>query len=302
MTQQYYFSGSLPALIVHGGAGRFDPAAELAQQRDAWLQGLADRLWPRLRSGAPALEVAYSALSELEASGLFNAGRGAALQRDGLARLSAAVMDGERQKFSGVQLVTHLSQPSRLAFALQEEDESVLGPFGAQLLARRLGIPPQIPFSSLQARRWLEQHEAGSGGEREGGTVGVVVLDQEGRLAAATSTGGGRGNGPERMSDSATVAGTYASRHAAISCTGIGEEIVDDALAARLETRIREGRSLCDCCECMLQEAGERSRCYGWIALDRYGNGACCATDQMHWAARLSELSSPGAGSSRGQS
>src|SRR6185369_12145738 len=85
-------------------------------------------------------------------------------------------------------------------------------------------------------------------GDRSG-TVGVVVLDQDGKLAAGTSTGGSAMNRPERVSDSATVAGNYASQFAAISCTGIGEEIVSDGVAVRLETRIRDGSSLESACD-----------------------------------------------------
>jgi L-asparaginase len=197
-------------------------------------------------------------------------------------------MDGERQKFSGVLLATHLLHPSRLALALQDRAESVLGPLGAQLLARELGIPPQNPAAPERARRWAEQlaqHAESTGGP---GTVGAVVLDSEGRLAAATSTGGGRFNAPERISDSATVAGNYASAYAAISCTGIGEQIVDDGLAVRLETRVRDGLSIVQASERTYQEAIARKREYGWIAVDRRGAWAMCRTTEAMACAAMS--------------
>jgi len=78
------------------------------------------------------------------------------------------------------------------------------------------------------------------------GTVGAVALDQHGYLAAATSTGGIVGNIPERISDSVTVAGNYASKFAPISCTGVGEQIVNDGAAVKIETRVRDGRSIVD--------------------------------------------------------
>jgi L-asparaginase len=189
-------------------------------------------------------------------------------------------MDGSRQKFSAVALVTHLLHPSRLALALQEREQTMLGPLGAQLLARELGIPPQSPITQEQGKKWLDSLAEGEKDGR-GGTVGAVVLDREGRLAAVTSTGGGRGNVPERMSDSATPAGNFASAFAAVSCTGIGEEIVDDGVAVRLETRVRDGASLRQASEQLRREAGSRERRYGWIALDSRGDWICCATTEV---------------------
>jgi L-asparaginase len=267
-----------PVMLIHGGAGSPEPDPALAEERAGFLRGLAESAWADIAAGQPAVEAATALVERLEASPLFNAGYGAVLQSDGLARLSASLMDGERQKFSGVMLATHLLHPSRLALALQDKAESVLGPLGAQLLARELGIPPENPAAPERARRWAEQlaqHAQPAGGA---GTVGAVVLDTQGRLAAATSTGGGRFNSPERISDSATVAGNYASAHAAISCTGIGEQIVDDGLAVRLETRVRDGLSIVKASEQTYREALARHREYGWIALDRRGAWAMCRT------------------------
>jgi L-asparaginase len=266
-----------PVLLVHGGAGGPEGDGELLRRRREAIAGVLDQVWPRLLAGEAAVGAAVRAVELLEDCPLFNAGRGAVLQSDGLARLSASVMDGSRQKFSAVALVTHLLHPSRLALALQEREQTMLGPLGAQLLARELGIPPQSPVTPEQGRKWLEHLAQGEAG-RQGGTVGAVVLDREGRLAAVTSTGGNRGNAPERMSDSATPAGNYASAFAAVACTGIGEQIVDDGVAVRLETRVRDGASLRQASEQLRREAQRGGRRYGWIALDGRGDWICCAT------------------------
>jgi L-asparaginase len=76
------------------------------------------------------------------------------------------------------------------------------------------------------------------------GTVGCVALDIYGHLAAATSTGGKGFEIPGRVSDSATIAGNYANAFAAVSCTGVGEDIVSGAVASNIVTRVTDGMHL----------------------------------------------------------
>jgi len=289
MRQEHRTKAKPPILLIHGGSGSYrGNRTELLELRRATIADLIAQIWPKLLGGAPALEIASQAVAFLEECPHFNAGRGGCLQNDGLVRLSASLMDGKRQKFSGVALATHMIHPSRLAYALQEKEQSVVGPLGAQLLARELGIPPENPIVPSRAEEWLLHLEKRS---EEGGTVGAVVLDREGSLAAATSTGGTRGNVPERMSDSATVAGNYASPYAAISCTGIGEEIVNDGLAVRIETRVRDGGSVIQASELTMEEAKARGRSYGWIAIDRSGNWVSCnTTEDMPFGAMSRDL------------
>src|SRR5436305_14278666 len=59
------------------------------------------------------------------------------------------------------------------------------------------------------------------------GTVGAVALDADGRLTAATSTGGVRGQLPGRVGDTPQIgSGTFADERVAVSCTGTGEEFI----------------------------------------------------------------------------
>jgi L-asparaginase len=283
-----------PVLLIHGGAGSLESDPELKEKRSAVIGDLAASAWTEIRRGQSAVDAVTEVVKRLEASALFNAGYGSALQSDGLARLSASLMDGERLKFSGVMLATHMIHPIELARILQGRTESVLGPLGAQLLARELGMAPQNPVPPERARRWADYLDQQTGVSSGAGTVGAVVLDHLGRLAAATSTGGGRFNFPERISDSATVAGNYASGYAAISCTGIGEQIVDDGVAVRLETRVRDGRSIVDASEATYREAVDRNREYGWIAVDRNGAWSMCwTTEAMLCAAMSADRPSP---------
>ena len=261
-------SAGKPLALVHGGAGPLDGRVELWKRLNVQLASTLDSLWPEIKKGLPALDAVTELVAALESLEDFNAGYGSYLQSDGQARLSASLMDGENEKFSGVHLATHLIHPSRLCRELQKRPYTVLGPLGAQLLARELGMEPESPVTLAQIDRWRRCLEDERCVTEKGGTVGAVVLDTKGRLAAATSTGGDVKNPPERMSDSATVSGNFATAYAAISCTGIGEQITNRAVAARIETRVRDGRSLMDASKKLYDDGVSGKDEYGWIALD----------------------------------
>lgn len=260
---------AFPILLVHGGAGK--TAAAVLETRKTIISDVLDQVWPFLLDGATALYAVNQAVELLESDPNFNAGIGSSLQSDGLIRLSAAIMDGHRQAFSGVSLATHMINPSRIAMALQDRKDRVVGPLGAQLIARELGLPPESPLTLDRVQRWVDSLKDGVDPLTNHGTVGAVAIDLEGKIAAATSTGGNGASYPDRVSDSSTAAGNYATRFAGISTTGQGEQIVDDGLAVRLETRVRDGRTLVEASDLCVEEARQMKREYGWIGVDYRG-------------------------------
>jgi L-asparaginase len=269
-----------PLVLLHGGAGPMDPTALGFAQAVTNLSAIGKRAQRMLARGARARDVASQCCYYMELDPIFNAGVGSALQADGVARLSAALMDGSRQRFSGVVGASYLSHPSSLSRLLQQRKARVLSEPGTQILARELGLPVNANLTARRSKRWfsalasgqyqpLAASEATRGGPAMD-TVGCLVRGARGELVAAASTGGRGFEYPGRVSDTCTVAGTYASKYAAVAATGVGEEIVDDALASRLETRVRDGMSLFAASDRCLREALERKRAYGWIALDRH--------------------------------
>jgi L-asparaginase len=240
------------------------------------------------------LKVAVQCCELMESDPAFNAGVGSALQADGLARLSAALMDGRERRFSGVINVSYLSHPSHLCLELQNRRTRVLTGPGAELLARALGEPIHANQTGRRIKRWVDARatdgfeasmwEAGST-EMAGDTVGCLVRSEAGALVAAASTGGRGCEFPGRVSDTCSVAGIYASLHAAVAATGIGEEIIDDALASRLETRVRDGLSLAAASRRCFEEARQAGRGYGWVALTREQFCAAHTTSSMPFAA-----------------
>lgn len=272
-----YMEHSGPLLLLHGGAGPMDPKRARAQRAVASLAAIAKRGFRALAAGDDPVQVAAFCCWQLEQDPLFNAGVGSALQADAAARLSSALMVGNQQTFSGVVNASYLAHPIELSLALQQRSARVLSNPGAELLARQLGLSVTLPLTESRSQAWLErlqQHDyqalqpkRGPGRGPGSDTVGCLVRSASGDLVAAASTGGRGFEYPGRVSDTCTVAGTYASKFAAVVATGVGEQIVDDALASRLETRVRDGMSLVQASEKCLREARQRKRSYGWLSL-----------------------------------
>ena len=214
-----------------------------------------------------ALETVVYAVSLLEDDELFNAGTGSQIQSDGKIRMSAALMDGSTLKMSGVINIEDVKNPVQVAQMLMDSEDKVLGGEGATAFARKLGFEyfsTEIP----QRRAEYEAKKAPTGT----GTVGCVVLDQYGKIAVATSTGGKGFEIPGRISDSATVAGNYANEFCGVSLTGVGEDIVSGAVAAKIVTRVTDGFPIEKAFEKTFEELKPFDGFAGAIAIDNKGN------------------------------
>ncbi len=277
-----------PTVVIHGGAGRaLSDGGREAAVREA-LGEIVERLWQRVCQGEEAMAIAQMGCVALEDCEHFNAGLGSAVQSDGQVRMSASIMDGQRRSFSGVINVESVQNPVTMAVRLQRERDRVLDAGGAQRLAREMGLAHFDPIVERRLAEWWKEKQRGMTKEQADvspadedsnlgmGTVGVVVRDGKGQLAASTSTGGRGFERPGRVSDSATVAGNYATDRAAVSCTGIGEDINDEALAARVVVEVEGGRPLDEALSRAIEGARSRQRRLAAIAVDHQG--------QMGWA------------------
>jgi len=109
------------------------------------------------------------------------------------------------------------------------------------------------------------------------GTVGAVALDRQGRLAAATSTGGTMNKRPGRVGDSPIIgAGTYANRRCAVSATGVGEFFIRNAVAYDICARMEHlGQSIEAAARAVvLEKLAAQGGDGGVIALDARGRMA----------------------------
>ena len=214
-----------------------------------------------------ALETVVYTVSLLEDDELFNAGIGSQIQSDGKIRMSASIMDGNTLKMSGVINIEDVKNPVFVAEKLLSYDDKVLGGSGATAFARREGFnvfSTEIP----QRKAEYEAKKAGNGQ----GTVGCVAIDKDRKIAVATSTGGKGFEVPGRISDSATVAGNYANAFCGVSLTGVGEDIVSGAVAAKIVTRVTDGFSLKDGFAKTFDELKPIDGFAGAIAIDKDGN------------------------------
>jgi L-asparaginase len=276
-----------PKLIIHGGAGGHIKSEQGEAKVRQALHNIVTEVYELLAHGGSAVDAVVLGCQLLENQPTFNAGTGSVLQSDGQIRMSAALMDGAKQRFSGIINVSRVQHPIELAQYLQTEDDRVLSDYGASELLRELNVPIYDPLVEIRLQEWMQERDENFTKSMAGvvaesaliheprqGTIGVVALDSLGKICAGTSTGGKGLERIGRVSDSAMPAGNYAAAAAGVSCTGIGEDIMDECLAAKIVIRVTDGMSLPEAMEKSMTESRSRNRDLGAIAIA--SNGSIC--------------------------
>jgi len=254
-------------LLIHGGFfSEFSQSNETKVAKQNAMERIAKASFEYLKTHS-AVETVVFAVEQLENDSLFNAGIGSQIQNDGVIRMSASLMDGTTKKFSGVINIQEVKNPIRVAENLIKVDDRVLGGEGANAYAKSIGV--ETFCTEIPERR--AEYEAKLAASRLG-TVGCVALDNQGKLAAATSTGGKGFEIPGRISDSATVAGNFANDDCAVSCTGVGEDIVSASVASSIGTRVTDGFTIDKAFDKTFSELAKFDGFAGAIGLDKYGN------------------------------
>jgi len=244
-------------ILVHGGAGLWEEEERREEGVLLALCGAAEAGLSAMGDGS-AVDAVVEAVASLEDSRVFNAGRGALPNLDGVVELDAGLMDGESLRAGGVAAVRSVPHPVLLARIVMERTENILVvASGAGDLAESFGLSGDLPGNlhrgELEGRRraylespdhrWVRKLRSRRTRSREGDTVGAVAMDGEGRFAAATSTGGLSFKLPGRVGDSPIVGhGFYAMRGAgAASTSGIGEVIARYGLSLRAVNLMADG-------------------------------------------------------------
>ncbi len=311
------------AIAIHGGAGSSPEQFSDAQnaERRAGIEAALKAGQAVLEGGGSALDAVETSVRALEDNPIFNAGRGAVLNAAGQAELDASIMDGRTKACGAVAAITVAKNPIVMARAVMTETRHVLlAADGADAFAREAGaelVDRDYFVTPGQRARWEEAKVKAAGGEgadatggdgaplRESdriGTVGCVALDADGNLAAGTSTGGLLMKKFGRVGDSPIVgAGTYADNTTcAVSCTGVGEEFIRNAIAHDIHSRLKyRGEPLREAVAAQLREVLKPGQggiialgADGEIVMDfNTGGMACGAADsagrfEVRWGSR----------------
>ena len=241
-------------LVIHGGAGVIERSRMTADE-DAAIRAALNRALDAgsaiLSGGGAALDAVEAAVRVLEDDPHFNAGRGSVLAFDGHIEMDASIMDGGSRNAGAICGATATRNPISLARKVMEHSPHVfLSREGADQFSREQGLAQEPPawFETPERRRqWQEfQDHPGAGAfdiHLKYGTVGAVARDQDGHVAAATSTGGLTGKRWGRIGDSPIIgAGTYADdRGCAVSATGAGEYFIRVGVAHEISAQLRMG-------------------------------------------------------------
>jgi L-asparaginase/beta-aspartyl-peptidase (threonine type) len=237
------------------------------------MHGLIEAGRDQLRAGCSALDVATDTVAALEDSGLYIAGRGASANLAGAYELDACLVDGASRRTGAVAALQGFMSPILVARQVMERTPHVLlVGVGAEDFARRRQM--QAIIDPLAWFTPAGQDEANYlPAALAHGTVGCVARDVDGRLAAATSTGGVFGKLPGRCGDTPIVgAGTWADDQVAVSCTGQGEYFIRVAAAVQVAHRMRwAGQTLEQAARAALEEVEALGGSGGLIAIDRDG-------------------------------
>lgn len=229
-------------LLIHGGSGTI--REEDRKNYHAGLIAARDVGFGVLKDGGSALDAVLSALTHMEDNAeAFNAGTGGSPSNAGVVECDAALMlsDGSCGAVAGI---TRAKNPILIADKVRTETPHVL------FIGEGANALVDKPIENSELLTWrmqaaLERWRKKKAGPVGSATVGAVVLDRQGGLAAATSTGGVLGKWPGRVGDSPLIgSGTYATQRAAISCTGKGEAFIRAVTAKDVAMRLESGAAL----------------------------------------------------------
>jgi beta-aspartyl-peptidase (threonine type) len=281
-------------LAIHGGAGtieRSNMTPESEREYRAGLQRALTAGYEILNRGGSSLDATEAAVRTLEDDPHFNAGKGSVFTSAGTNEMDAAIMDGKTLAAGAVASLKHIKSPINLARLVMEKSGHVMmDSEGAEAFAKENGIElvdqkyffTQDRWDALQKIKAAEKSGTSGAGKKllitdqdRHGTVGAVALDQNGNLAAATSTGGTTNKRPGRVGDTPVIgAGTYANNATcAVSATGDGEYFIRATVGRDVSALMEyRGMSLNDAAQAALDKVTKLGGTGGLIAIDRQGD------------------------------
>ena len=244
-------------IVIHGGAGTISRDSMSPAQEQAYHAMLAHAVnqgYKVLERGGNSLDAVTAAVTVLEDSPLFNAGKGAVYTFDESHELDASIMDGRNRAAGAVAGVTNVKNPILLARAVMEKSVHVmLAGKGAEQFAKEQQLElvdnnyfnTEFRYEALKRAKQAiapQPHQAALAYDPawKMGTVGAVAIDRNGDLAAATSTGGMTAKRYGRIGDAPVIgAGNFADQQCAVSATGHGEFFIRYQVAGDICARVK---------------------------------------------------------------
>jgi L-asparaginase len=251
--------------------------------------------WTLLRQGKSALEALEQGVRAVEANVIDETvGLGGHPNALGEVELDAGVMDGRTRASGAVGALKGFLHPVSVAYAVKDRLPHVLlVGAGAAHFAEEIGAERAELLTDSMREKWTQWRSQfgddldskrlidvvyhGRDPERPGGTTVYLAQDQNGDIAAVTSTSGWAWKYPGRLGDTPIAgAGFYAdNRYGAAACTGMGEIAIRSGLARVTVAYMQMGRSV----EEAAREAMSDIRYHGdqtvgitLYAIDAHGN------------------------------
>lgn len=271
-------------MVIHGGAGVMDEKNMTPEMQNEYISVLNYALQigdSVLANGGTCMDAVEKTIVIMEDSPLFNAGKGAVFNHDGIVELDASVMEGKSLNAGAIAAVRDIKNPIRVARAVMEKSEHVmLNGAGASQFAREQGFEPvennyfytEKRYQSLQ--ELLKKEREATINDKHG-TVGCVALDTFGNIAAGTSTGGMTNKKYGRIGDSPIIgAGTYANNETGgFSCTGHGEYYIRLGFSRDISALMEYRKlTITEACQEEIRKLTQMGGTGGVIGLDRKGN------------------------------
>jgi beta-aspartyl-peptidase (threonine type) len=256
MTQAQTQAGAPIAIAIHGGSGTINKG-DFSEGKEREIRETLKQAVRAgheiLSSGGSSLDAVTKAITMLEDSPHFNAGKGAVFNSEGKNELDASIMEGAGLNAGAVAAVHNVRNPVLLAREVMTDSPHVmLMGDGAAQFAREQGIVFEEDDYFFTEYRWQQLQKARASAQPGTSflsetpdewfsTVGAVALDSQGNLTAATSTGGMTNKRWGRVGDSPIIgSGTYAdNRSCAVSATGHGEYFIRATVARDICARVQ---------------------------------------------------------------
>ncbi len=268
-----------PIIVIHGGAG-YILKENFSKDKIALYENSLEKVlnagYKLLDQGVPVIDVVSLTIQLLENDSLFNAGKGSVLNAKGMVENDASIMDGRTLNAGAVASVSNVKNPIELAkFVMDSTKHVMLSGNGASVFADKMGVI-RVGQTYYMTNKRRKQRDEILRENKKYGTVGCVVRDKNGNIAAGTSTGGMHKKKWGRIGDSPIIgAGTYANnQYAGISCTGHGEYFIRNAVAYDLIARMKyANQNMTDAAHQILHEVlRQQGGKGGMIGIDKDGN------------------------------